>query len=251
MDAPKFVTHRGASILLLDYAGASAAQLAALLEEAEQIIRKQPPRSLLILTRMYGYEFASESTKLLLEHIDGNGPHARASAVVGMGHLAPVIPIANRMSGRDLEPFDDEVAALDWLASRGAAGGDDTNEPVRFVARDGCRILRIDFRGASGAELLSRVNVAAATIQSQQERSVLTLTLVNGIAYDKVVTAAIKEYVRANRPYVLAGAVVGLDYLRQIILPLNRLTGRNLRAFDDEGSAGAWLSAEWSRHGRN
>jgi len=251
MDAPRFVTHGGASILLLDYAGASAAQLASLLEEAEQIIRKQPPRSLLILTRMHGYEFGSESTRLLLEHINGNGPHALASAVVGLDHLSAAVPIANRMSGRELESFDDEASALDWLASRAAAGSDDTDEPVRFLARGGCRILRIDFRGASGDELLSRVNVAAATIQVQPERSVLTLTLVHGISYNKDITAAIKEYVRANRPYVLAGGVVGLDYLRQIILPLNRLTGRNLKAFDDEESAAVWLASEWAKLGRN
>jgi hypothetical protein len=246
MDAPRFVTHRGASILLLDYAGANAAQLVALLEEAERIIRRQPPRSLLILTRMYGYAFGSESTKLLLEHIDGNGAHTLASAVVGLGHLSAVLPIANRMSGRELQPFDDEESALDWLASRAAGGAVDSADPIRFFEHDGARILRIDFRGVSGEALLARVSVAAATIHGQPERSVLTLTLVHGISYSKEITSAMKQYVHGNRPYVVAGAVVGLDYLSQIILPLNRLTGRNLRAFDDEESASAWLASEWS-----
>lgn len=246
MDAPRFVAHGGASILVLDYAGASATQLPLLLAEAEQVIRRQPPRSLLILTRMHGYEFGSESNRLLLAHIDGNGPYARASAVVGLDHLAAVIPVANRMAGRELEAFGDETAALDWLAARSDSAVA-IDEPVRFVDRDGTRILRIDFCHVTEAELLRRVGIAAATIRAQPEGSVLTLSLVHGIRYNRDITGAMKEYVRGNRPYVLAGAVVGLDYLRQIILPLNRLTGRNLRAFDDESGAAAWLAAEWHR----
>lgn len=251
MDTPRFVSHRGAEILLLDYGGANATQLATLLEDAEQIIRFRPKRSLLILTRMYGYEFGSESTRLLLEHIDGNGPHTLASAVVGLGHLSAAVPIANRMSGRDLAAFDDETAALDWLASRATTERESAIEPVRFVDAASCRVLRIDFCGAAGDELLARVNLAAAMIRRQPERSLLTLTLVHGVSYDAEITAALKAYVRNNRPFVFAGAVVGLDYLRKIILPLNRLTGRNLRAFDDEQSATEWLAAEWARPGHD
>jgi hypothetical protein len=252
MDSPRFVTHRGVKILVLDYAGASAAQLPARLNESEHAIRRQPPRSLLLLTRMHGYEFGSESNRLLLAHIDANGPWAIASAVVGLGHLAAVIPIANRLSNRNLQAFDDEGAALDWLATqRPELSAPATEEPsVCFVDRTGVRILRIDFRGAEGPALLSRVSAAAAMIHGQPPRSVLTLTLVHGVSYTREITAAIKEYVRGNRPYVVAGAVVGLDYLRQILLPLNRLTGRNLKAFDDEESSIAWLAAEWARFRR-
>ncbi|MBI2214310.1 MAG: hypothetical protein HYU52_11745 [Acidobacteria bacterium] len=253
MDTPRFVTHRGANILVLDYAGASASQLCAILKESEEVIRKQPQGSLLMLTRMHGYEFGSESNQLLLTHIDGNGPWACASAVVGLDHLTAVIPIANRLANRNLKAFDDEDAALDWLASQqrpAPAAADTDDAPVRFVPRDGVRILRIDFRGAGEQALLARVNAAAAIIKEQPEHSVLTLTLVHGVSYNREITSAIKAYVRGNRPYVVAGAVVGLDYLRQILLPLNRLTGRNLRAFDDEDSAVSWLAAEWRRSRR-
>lgn len=75
----------------------------------------------------------------------------------------------------------------------------------------------------------------------------LTLTLLHGLAYSEQTTARMKDYVRGNRPYVLASAVAGLDYLRRIILPLNRLTGRKLRAFDDLDRAKEWLVEEKNR----
>lgn len=247
MDSPRFVTHRGANILVLDYSGAGLDRLPGLLQEAERVIRSHPLRSVLILTRLAGTEFSAGANKLLLEHLTNNGPYALASAVVGLGHLAGVIPIANRLGGRDLRAFDDATAALEWLASHASQEPRPEEEPVRFTELGSCRVLRIDFRRCSPDELMRRIDVAATIIRAQPERTVLTLTLVHGVSYDKETTSVMKEYVRRNRPFVLAGAVVGLDYLRQIVMPLNRLTGRNLRAFDDEEAAMRWLVSEQDR----
>ena len=244
MNSPRFIVHRGAQILVLDYSEAGVAELPALLEQTERAVREQPPRSLLFLTRLRNTEFSGEANKLLLDHVTANGPFALASAVVGLGHLAGVIPIANRLTGRNIQSFDDETEALDWLASQRPPDVAGFEALVRFIERDGRGIIRIDFRRSSPVELMRRLGLAATLIRTQPPRSALTLTLVHGVTYDHETTSAIKEYVRGNRPYVLAGAVVGLDYLKQIILPLNRLTGRNLRAFDEEETAAAWHVAE-------
>lgn len=247
MTRPTFVTHQGTSVLVIDYSHARGASLRELVADAGSAIRKHPEKSLRILARMEDLEFTPESTQLLLEHIRANEPFSRATAVVGLGHLSKVIPVANRLTGRNLKAFDDERDALDWLVSMAEAEEAPDDDKIHFIDHGGERILSIDFRGATGEDLEERVSKAASIIRSQPPLSVLTLTLLHGLAYSEQTTALMKDYVRGNRPHVLASAVVGLDYLRRIILPLNRLTGRKLRAFDDIDRAKEWLVEEKNR----
>jgi hypothetical protein len=246
MTQPNFVRHDGASILVVDFSGADGSTIRERVAEAGRFISEQPPKSLLILARLTGIEFSPATTKVLLDHIAENKPFSQATAVVGLGHLARAVPIANRLTGRNLVAFDDESEALDWLAlqSRPSPVPEDK---IRFIEHSGQKILWIDFRSCSAMELPRRVTRAASIIRSEPLRSVLTLTLLHGMSYDEETTSLMKDYVRGNRPYVIAGAVLGLDYLRRIILPLNRLTGRKLRAFDDAESAKDWLVAEKRR----
>jgi len=247
MQQPTFVQHNGAEVLIVDYSHARGDALEQRLAEGARVIRSQPPGSALILVRLAGFDFVPDATKLWLDHIADNRPFSRATAVVGLGHLSKVIPIANRLTGRDLRSFDDEFEALDWLATiaKGETRLDD--DKVRFILHGGEDLLQIDFRGSSAADLAARVERAASIIRSQPRHSVLTLTLLHGITYDEATTSLMKDYVRGNKPYVLASAVVGLDYLRRIILPLNRLTGRNLRSFDEIENAKNWLINEKRR----
>lgn len=55
-------------------------------------------------------------------------------------------------------------------------------------------------------------------------------------------TESLKEYVAHNKPYVLAGAVVGLNDLKTVIFNfINRVTGRSLRAVDSVEDGKSWL----------
>jgi hypothetical protein len=246
MTRPTFVQHGGRTVLVVDYSRAKGTVLAERVAEAGRIIRRQPQKSLLILARVVDLEFSADSTKLLLDHIKENEPYSLATAVVGLGHLSGAVPVANRLTGRQLNAFDDEAEALDWLASiHGDQPVDDEN--VRFIDHGGESILWIDFRGASTQDLEARMKEAASIIRAAPPNSVLTLTLLHGLSYNEETTAIMKDYVSRNRPYVLAAAVVGLDYLRRIVLPLNRLTGRRLRAFDDIDSERDCLVSEKKR----
>ena len=84
---------------------------------------------------------------------------------------------------------------------------------------------------------------AEAVIAARPESSVLTLTNVEGAHYTREVSDRIKEYVAHNKPYVKAGAVVGLDGLKTVIFNfVNRVTGRSLKAIDDLEAAKNWLA---------
>jgi len=247
MQQPTFVQHKGTEVLIVDYSNARGDALERQLARGASAIRSQPPGSVLILVRVAGFEFVPDATKVWLDHITDNRDYSLATAVVGLGHLSKVIPVANRLTGRDLRAFDDEAEALDWLVSMADNGTKTSDDKVRFIMHGGEKLLQIDFRGSSQEELAGRVERASSIIRSQPHHSVLTLTFVHGLTYNEGSTALMKDYVRGNKPYVLASAVVGLDYLRRIVLPLNRLTGRNIRSFDEIENAKDWLINEKRR----
>ncbi len=119
---------------------------------------------------------------------------------------------------------------------------------VGFIRHKGVEILHIDWSGARGAEMLQTMDEAKRIIAAQPLNSVRTLTTVQDAQMDRTVTEALKDYVAHNKPYVLAGAVVGLIELKMIAFNfVNRVTGRSLRAMDSVEAAKEWLAAQSGR----
>lgn len=115
---------------------------------------------------------------------------------------------------------------------------------VRFIRHRNVEILHIDWSGASAAEMLAAMDAAKATIAGRPLGSVRTLTTVHNSQMSRAVTDALKDYVAHNKPYVLAGAVVGLNDLKMIIFNfVNRVTGRTLRAIEEVEAAKDWLAS--------
>jgi hypothetical protein len=116
------------------------------------------------------------------------------------------------------------------------------SQRVRFIEHDGCRILYIDFSRATAEEVMETIEIAERTIGAEPLGSVLTLTNTEKTMQDRRVTERLRSYVEHNKPYVKAGAVVGLSELRKIVFGfLNKATGRSLRAFDTLAEARTWL----------
>jgi predicted dinucleotide-utilizing enzyme len=116
---------------------------------------------------------------------------------------------------------------------------------VAFITHKGVEILHINWSGASPAEMLEAMKDARHVIVTRARGSVRTLTTVDGAHMDRTVTDALKDYVAHNKPYVLAGAVVGLNDLKMIAFNfVNRVTGRTLRAIDNIEAAKDWLAAQ-------
>ncbi len=119
-----------------------------------------------------------------------------------------------------------------------------SDEPrVRFIEHKESRILYIDFSHATPEEFLATIELAEKTIGAEPPSSLLTLTNAEKAMHDRHVTERLKSYVEHNKPYVKAGAVVGLNELRKIIFNfLNKASGRSLKAFDDVTEAKNWLA---------
>lgn len=119
-------------------------------------------------------------------------------------------------------------------------------ERTHFIEHRGVRILLLDFSHVMNEELaLATIAQARSVVAEQAPNSLLTLTNVEGSHFDSRVVSALRELVEHNRPFVRAGAVVGLSGLMKVVFStLVHLTGRNIRAFDELEEAKDYLAAQ-------
>ena len=118
---------------------------------------------------------------------------------------------------------------------------------TRFIEHAGRRILLLDFSGIVDAETAHAAIAEARAVVGREpaDQCLLTLPNVTGAHFDSGVLKAIRELAEHNRPYVRAGAVVGLAGLMKVVYnTLIHLTGRNIKPFDDVDSAKTYLVAQ-------
>jgi hypothetical protein len=113
---------------------------------------------------------------------------------------------------------------------------------TRIIEDQGKRILHIDIAQCDLEGVKKVVEDAKVIVAKQPEQSLLTLTNVAGTQLNSLVTRTLKDFAVHNKPFVRAGAVIGLDSLRRIEFnAVVRFSGRKLHAFDDFEKAKAWL----------
>ena len=115
---------------------------------------------------------------------------------------------------------------------------------THFIEHRGVRILLLDFSHVMNDEVaLGAIMEAKSVVAAQPRGSLLTLTNVEGSHFDSAIIAALRDLAEHNRPYVRAGAVVGLSGLMRVVFTtLVHLTGRDLRAFDQMEDAKEYLA---------
>ena len=117
-------------------------------------------------------------------------------------------------------------------------------ERTRFINHKGAKILFLDFSGlADPEEAVKAISDAKAIVVSQPEKSLLTLTDVAGVSTDATIVQALWELLRHNKPYVRAGAVVGIagDQQDDLYQLLTHQARREVPAFTDIEEAKEWL----------
>jgi hypothetical protein len=116
----RFFEHDGHRILRFDFARIAAGEEAlAAIAEAKASVSGQAPGSLLVLTDVTGSRFDATILAAIRDLMQTNAPYIRASAVVGLSGLQRVVYSSLvRLTRRNVRAFDDEAAALDWLASQ-------------------------------------------------------------------------------------------------------------------------------------
>lgn len=88
---------------------------------------------------------------------------------------------------------------------------------VNFITHKGVQILYENFENGKVTEILPWIEKAKKIIRSQPEKSVLAIVNVKGANFDMSVTAALKDFVKGNEPYMKCAAVYGVEGLKEVI----------------------------------
>jgi hypothetical protein len=105
-------------------------------------------------------------------------------------------------------------------------------------------IFQFDFSDLPYQEAREVAEYGKTIIAKMPKNYVLTLTNVTNVMYDDKFNQLAEELAAHNKPYVLAGAVIGVPGWREIVYRAALLfSGRdNLKLFSQVESAKAWLA---------
>jgi hypothetical protein len=119
-------------------------------------------------------------------------------------------------------------------------------EKVRFVQYKGKKILLEDFSGLEpGKEFTETLDIARKTIASQPPKSVLAVLDATNAHYDNETLGLLKDFVKANTPYIKAATVVGITGLLGIALrTVVAFSGRSFEQFKTREEAMNWLTEQ-------
>lgn len=113
---------------------------------------------------------------------------------------------------------------------------------VKFIKHGEKEILLLDFSNSRTDEVLEIIEHAKRVISAKPENSLLTLTDVTNARFNDEVGNSMKQFSAHNKPYVKAGAVVGITGLKKIIFgAVVAFSKRNLESFDSVEQAKQWL----------
>ncbi len=114
---------------------------------------------------------------------------------------------------------------------------------ARFVDHGAKKLLLFDFSELEKEDAQQVMKYGTQMISHMPKGSVLTLSNVTGLKYDDELKEDFKNFTNHNRPYVVAGAVVGVTGWKKLIyLAALKLSGRsNLQLCSDEAEAREWL----------
>lgn len=101
--------------MVVDYRETDRATIMERVRVVRNYILSQPPGSVLQLTFVHDDPYPTVWMQAVIEAVREQKPHMRASAVVGLHRLKPVINAVNRIAGRKIRMFDDERAAIAYL----------------------------------------------------------------------------------------------------------------------------------------
>jgi hypothetical protein len=107
----------------------------------------------------------------------------------------------------------------------------------------GKQIYLMDFSNIKNSQEISTIiNEATKHIRNQPLASVFTLTNLEGMHFNNEIRELFHDFIKGNKPFVKAGAVIGLSSLQQLIYNgLMKMTGRDIKSFSDIDNAKTWL----------
>ncbi len=115
---------------------------------------------------------------------------------------------------------------------------------LQVLEYKGKKILFFDFSCCvSKEEIMPIIDAAKQCFQDKDLNSVLTLTDVTSARYNEEILALLKELALHNKPYVKAGAIVGITrpLIKLAYTAVMAFSKRNLPVFDTQDQAKEWL----------
>ena len=95
------------------------------------------------------------------------------------------------------------------------------------------------------SEIQNLIKESTSYIRLQAPASVLTLTNIQGMHFNTEIKGLFNDFIKGNKPYVKAGAVIGISGMQQIIYNgLMKVTGRDIKAFETAEEAKNWLTGK-------
>ena len=117
---------------------------------------------------------------------------------------------------------------------------------VRFLEHQGRRILVTDLSELDPRQSPAVLDEARRLVVTlPKERSLLSLLVVRKMRFDPKTIDVMKQIGRANEPWVIATAVVGLTAIGRVLARVvSTFSGRRYAAFETEGQAKEWLARQ-------
>jgi hypothetical protein len=118
-------------------------------------------------------------------------------------------------------------------------------ERLQILNYQGKKILFIDFSNLQSIEEIGEVmNDIQSYVHVQPPLSVYSLTTLEGMHFNNTIKEMFAEIAKSNKPYVKAGAIVGITGLKQIMFNgIMKLSGRDVKCFDSIEQAKSWLAS--------
>ena len=114
---------------------------------------------------------------------------------------------------------------------------------TQFIDHQGVRILLVDFSGIRpGQEFDDSLQECKEIIHAQPEGSVLALFDATDGMFNNEVIESLKEFAKANTPYMKATALIGVKGLLKVaLMTISRFSGREFKTFSTREEALAYL----------
>ena len=123
---------------------------------------------------------------------------------------------------------------------------------ISFIEHAGARVALLDFTNVrDDAIAIAVTDEARFAIAKEEPKSIYTLTDVSGSPVTAGSRTALQRLAKANAPYVIAGAVVGLSTFQTVLFRgIVQLTKRRLVAVRTREEGLAWIAAEAAEEAR-
>jgi hypothetical protein len=114
---------------------------------------------------------------------------------------------------------------------------------AKFIKHRDKMILTFNFSDLAIEDARQVCDYVKGMISCMPKGSVLTLVDVTNVKYDEAFKELSRDLVEHNKPFVLAGAVLGVEGWRKLVFwAVTKFTGRNnLKLFEEVEYAKEWL----------